>query len=312
VTGGRGDIELRRFDPLPPRRAGVPETRPVAPFSLLRADGTGFRAFDPARNGLRVAGMLRHAVRRGAETSGWPAEKIARFVLGHEPDGGAGPKPVGPRRFAYLPVPSIELRGAADRRIVGPIRRALLTTFADDAAPEIEWARRALSGIDLVRESDGQPDAMLAVLPLSEACLGPYLRRATTWTTVTPIVLPGFDDPDHLRRRAGREDVDASRQQRMLAHLDARIERLLRKAIANALFPAELVNAAELDWRDSGYLAGVDLARRYGVPNHLRRYPRLHVTIRWRDPKGQPVQVPGPVCIGSGRFLGIGLMVATE
>jgi CRISPR-associated protein Csb2 len=52
------------------------------------------------------------------------------------------------------------------------------------------------------------------------------------------------------------------------------------------------------------------LADRYGVPNHLKRFPRFHVKIQWRDAHKRPVQVTGPVCLGGGRFFGLGLFAA--
>jgi CRISPR-associated endonuclease/helicase Cas3 len=42
----------------------------------------------------------------------------------------------------------------------------------------------------------------------------------------------------------------------------------------------------------------------------FRRFPCLHVRLHWRDAQGRPVQVPGPVCFGSGRFYGLGLFAA--
>ncbi len=67
---------------------------------------------------------------------------------------------------------------------------------------------------------------------------------------------------------------------------------------------------AGLEWRKVGFWPGTDLADRYGVPDHLRRFPCLHVRLQWRDAQGRPVQVPGPVCFGSGRFYGLGLFAA--
>ena len=62
--------------------------------------------------------------------------------------------------------------------------------------------------------------------------------------------------------------------------------------------------------REVAFCPATDLADRYGVPDHLRRFPCLHVRLHWRDPQGRPVQVPGPVCFGSGRFYGLGLFAA--
>ena len=85
---------------------------------------------------------------------------------------------------------------------------------------------------------------------------------------------------------------------------------LLRKAIRQAGFSGELADNAALDWRSVGFLPGTELAGRYGVPDYLKRFPRLHVRIQWRDARGEPVQVPGPICIGGGRYFGLGLFAA--
>lgn len=120
------------FNPVPPlsafriigyRRDCDPVKRPVAAFSILKLDASGFRPFDTVRWGRCVAGMLRHAVRITAENSGWPKEKIDSFILGHGETPGEEHKPIGPNRFSYLPLPSIERRGDAGIAVTG-IRRA--------------------------------------------------------------------------------------------------------------------------------------------------------------------------------------------
>src|SRR5207302_5715610 len=72
------------FKPVPPlsafrvvgyRRDRDPVNRPVAAFSILKLDASGFRPFDTMRWGRCVAGMLRHAARVTAANSGWPNEK---------------------------------------------------------------------------------------------------------------------------------------------------------------------------------------------------------------------------------------------
>ena len=123
------------------------------------------------------------------------------------------------------------------------------------------------------------------------------------------MVLPGYDDPNHYRRRL-KKGAGSDGQKRLLQSLDARIEALLRKAITRAGFSQELADHAELDWRKVGFWPGADMADRYGVPDHLRRFPRFNVKVCWRDAKNQPVDVPGPVCFGGGRFYGVGLFAA--
>jgi CRISPR-associated protein Csb2 len=279
----------------------------VAAFSLLKWDASGFRAFDTVASALRVTGMVRHAASIAARAAGWSKAKVDAFVLGHgEPERSAH-VPVGPRRFAYLPLPSIESRGAGGRRVVGSVRRVIVTSFSSEAVDEIAWARRGLSGQDLIDPRDGEVLALLALVPESDRHVEIYTRSASTWETVTPVVLPGYDDPKHLRRRlAGRVGTDE--QKRLLANLHERVDGLLRKAIVQSGFSSTLAEHAQLCWRSTGFWPGTEHVSRYGIPDHLRRFPRLHVRLAWRDPSGHPIDVPGPICIGAGRFYGLGLM----
>lgn len=282
--------------------------RSLAVFQILRKDASGFRLFDPARKGLTVAGMVRGATKLAARHSGWPAAKINSFVLGHADSNGTGKHvEVGPQRFAYIPLPSIEPRGLREFRVVGSIRRVMLTCFAAGCDDELAWARRMLSGQELTDEETHAPVALLSVIPSNEKVVRCYTQAATTWATVTPVVLPGYDDPEHLRQRMKNDKLASEQQRRILERLSDRIDGLLRKAIVHAGFPQELASRAELEWRKAGFWPGTDLADRYGVPDHLKRFPRFHVKVSWRNQNNEPIEIPGPICFGGGRFYGIGL-----
>lgn len=292
------------------RRATDPPTRAVAAFSLLKLDASGFRVFDTARRALTVAGMMRHAAKLAAERAGWDEPEVNAFILGHgESKDARKHVAVGVRRFAYLPLPSIEARGEGKARVVGAVRRGILTAFADDCEEEIAWARRALSGQELIDEDKKQPVALLSLLPATEKIVRHYTQPAASWATVTPVVLPGYDDPAHYRRRL-KQGTSAEEQKQLLVRLNDRIDGLLRKAITQAGFSQVLADHADLEWGAAGFWAGTDLASRYGAPDHLQRLPRLHVRIRWCDPSGRAVQVGGPVCLGGGRYCGLGLFAA--
>ncbi|MBI3270401.1 MAG: type I-U CRISPR-associated protein Cas5/Cas6 [Planctomycetes bacterium] len=276
------------------RRATDPAPRAVGAFSLLKLDASGFRAFHTPRRALTVAGMVRHATKQAATASGRPHDWINRFVLGHSnSSGGEGREvrhvPVGPRRFAFLPVPSIEGRGQSKPRVVGDVRRVFLSCYADDCAEELAWARRTLSGCELIDEASKQPVALLNLLPASDRMVTLYTSAAATWATVTPVVLPGF---------AGRRG--------------RKVEELLRESILQAGFSQAMADCAELDWRGVGFWPGADLPSHYGVPRHIARFPRCHVRITWRDSAGAPIPVPGPICLGGGRFFGIGLFAPMD
>lgn len=293
------------------RRATDPLPRPIAAFSLLKLDASGFRSFETARRALTVAGMARHATKSAAANAGWSESKINAFILGHgESKGGVEHVAVGPRRFAYLPLPSIEARGEGKARVLGGVRRLMLSSFAEDCEAEMAWARRALSGQELVDE-DKRPIALLSLLPANDKIVRHYTQPAESWSTVTPVVLPGYDDPDHYRRRLKR-GTSSDEQRQLLGRLNDRVDALLRKAIAHAGFSQVLADHVELEWRKVGFWLGADLALRYGAPDHLRRFPRLHVKLHWRDEQNKSVQVHGPVCLGGGRFYGLGLFAACE
>lgn len=287
------------FTPVPPlrvdrfavsgyRRETDAAMRPVAAFQLLEPkEANGFRAFD-LRRSCTVAAMLRHATKLAAEDARRPSDWIAQFVLGHgEAASAEQHEPVGRKRFAYLPLPSLEGRGKDKSRVVGSVRRALVTVSEDGFGAEIAWARRALSGRDLVRDGDGKLEALLSLLPGSDRMVLSYTRRSTCWSTVTPVILPGHDDRNPKKA-----------------------EMLLRKAIRQAGFSEVLAKHASLEWRSVGFRPGVELAREYFVPEHLRSYPRQHVRIEWRDADGKSIEIPGPICVGGGRYQGLGLFAA--
>lgn len=302
---------LSKFTTVQYRRALDAPSWQAAAFSLLRADGEGFRSFDTARQALRVAGMLRHAASGAAIAAGWPDERVRSFVLGHgEARGATAHVTVGSRRFAYLPLPTIEARGDGDG-VVSGVRRALVACFSDGCSDEIEWARRNLAGAELVDEAIGAPTAVLGSVSGSDGVLRRYLDPSPTWVTVTPVVLPGHDDPRHHRRRL-RSGPPAAEQRELLGRLAVRTEALLRKAIVQAGFSGTLAEHAEVEWRTSGFLAGTDLVQRYGVPDHARRFTRVHAKITWRDASGNVVALPGPVCLGAARFHGLGLFASVR
>jgi CRISPR-associated protein Csb2 len=253
---------------------------------------------------------MRHALKSAATRAAWSESDINTLILGHgESSGSDSHLPVGARRFAYLPVPSIEVRGGGSIGAAGGIRRIMLSSFTPDLEAEVAWARMALSGQELIDQDESHAVSLLSVIPASDRMILRYTRPADLWATVTPVVLPGYDDPDHYRRRL-KDGTLADIEKRLLKRLGDRVDGLLRKAIVQAGFPEVLANNAQLEWRSAGFWSGNDLAGRYRVPEHLRRFPRFHVRLQWRDALERPMEVPGPICIGGGRFYGLGLFAA--
>jgi CRISPR-associated protein Csb2 len=287
-------------------RPADPQSRDYAAFAIRVRDRSGrFQPFDTKREGIVVAARVRHATALAATARGWDAAETRAKVLGHGPEEGA---PVGSDRLAYLPVASVHVLGGRGER-VGDVRRVLVTSYSPNLDGEIAWASSALAGAELVDEETGRPAALLDPLDEGDAVLKRYVRASASWATVTPVVLPGFDDPGRYRRRL-RAQVPASEQRRLLDKLAERREGLVRNAIEQAGFPRELAKFAQIEVRSVGFFAGTDLASRYRVPRHLERFPRAHVRLMWRDPSGLPLPLPGPICLGGGRFCGLGVFAS--
>jgi CRISPR-associated protein Csb2 len=313
------------FAPVPPlaayriasyRSENDPPRAPRALFALRYLDDSGFRAFDAVRRGLHVAGMLRHAASRPEflRAVGWSEMEARRLVLGHGEPPGQEHQPVKGSRLAFLPLPSIEWRGAKGF-CVGPIRRALITTFGTVNRETIRHFGQQFVGRELIDEDSGQPAALIGPQSESEKAVAPYLHPAETWATVTPVILPGYDDPRKLRQRLRADNaggLTSEEKSKLLLKLDTRIEFLLRKAIRQAGFSDALAQHADIEWRSSGFWSGTELASRYSVPDQHRRYRRLHVRITWRSPDGAMLRIPGPICIGGGKHSGLGLFAALD
>jgi CRISPR-associated protein Csb2 len=219
-----------------------------------------------------VAAWVRHAT--GEVCNDWP--DLASFVHGHSENGQQATGERADERFMYLPLPSIERRGERGEH-VGSIRRVLIAAppgFQD----RIDWIRRRLPGQELVWGDDLR--GLLNLLPISDWVLNRYVGESRTWSTVTPVVLPGYDD---------RDAVTA--------------EQLLRRAFGHAGFSEAVVRSLTLEWRNVGFRVGVELASRYCLPERLNG-PRYHIRVRFVHP------IRGPLAVGAGRYRGLGLFVA--
>lgn len=315
------------FAPVPPlaefhvvtyRRETELAQSPYAVFALRRPDDSGFATFDPQWRRLHLAGMLRHAASQPdfAAALGWDRERVNAFILGHDKSDPSNTKPTANTpRLVFIPLPSIEWRGEKRGHSVGSIRRVLVTVSGQCGTAEFRRIERALEGRELIDERTKHPAAFLHRQSDSDGAIAGYLAESAIWTTVTPVVLPGHDDPRKLRHRLRDTTAPlfAAEKEQIIRKLDTRIERLLRKAFLDAGLPGSLVADADLQWRDTGFLPGADLASHYSVPDQCRHFRRLHVRVVWRertaDGELRSMNLTGPFCIGSGRFSGLGLFV---
>jgi CRISPR-associated protein Csb2 len=116
---------------------------------------------------------------------------------------------------------------------------------------------------------------------IGDRVVNAHLRRARTWSSVTPVVLPGFDD-----------------------NKQEKAERLLVKAAQQAGLPIEAIDDVVL--RKAPFWPGSQHPRLYHRPAYLRDLPAWHARVRFSEP------IPGPLAIGAGRHCGLGLFVRGE
>jgi len=239
------------------------EPRPYCMFTFLKPDASGNRAFNTPRRTRDVAAWIRHAVSEVCKD--WP--DIATFVHGHGTDGKPNTAPNSSHRFQYLPLPTINSK----LKRVESIRRVLVVapTGCND---RIDFIRRRLVGHVLKWKSE--EIGLLNVQPGRDWVQEQYTGTAGTWTSVTPVILDGFDD-----------------------HNPTKTQKLLRKALYNA----GITGNVEFDWQPFGFLAGVDPARAFIRPEKLNG-TMVHVRLRFTEP------MQGPFAIGAGRYRGFGLM----
>lgn len=198
---------------------------------------------------------------------------MSAYIEGHTAEGERS------NRVSYVPLPSI-----AGQYGDGRIRRVMLVEPATASGQSVRDLERCLPG-RILTDDDGKGCACL--VPAERTGDSTFDRYVSpdagwrTWRSVTPVVLHGYN----VQRR-GAIDVHKT-------------EKLLVRAFEMAGFDVDLIDELSFQagplWRGTGHASAILL------PQHLGRYPRVHVEIRFKE------AVPGPVLAGIGRHYGIGL-----
>lgn len=233
-------------------------------FTLRDMDGRPL-SFEGTR-AMEVAAMARHVVGGAARGAGLAKEAVSE-LMGHG----------GGRRIRVHPLPNVGHEHADGR-----IRRVMLT--APESVEEEDWldVLHRLIGAELIPEGRTEPVGTLAPVAGRDPILAMYCGEAKTWTTATPVVLPGCD---HRRGRA-------------------RPERSARRLLRHAGIPETMVEGVTME--PAGRLRGSAMPARYARPRHLAGYPCQHMSIRWRKP------MAGPILLGAGIGYGLGLFLPTR
>jgi CRISPR-associated protein Csb2 len=226
-----------------------------------------------------LVGMIRGLAASKAKLASETVD-VDQVILGHPPDA------TGPR-LSILPLPSI-----GHLQSDGLIRRVLMAESAACDGSLSSLISRVLHSAELQPEttdhafSPGQ--VRLARLNRDDRFLRLYTKPAEVWASVTPVLLPGYDDRK-VHRGNQRKRLD-------------RAEQLVCKALAQAGvgFPARIELSRVPFW------PGTLHAREYCPRAKLAHYPRWHVRLTFDLPW------TGPLAVGAGRHVGFGLFAAVE
>lgn len=261
------EVPFKGFETICYISAQAVPPRSYAVFELQQ--GVAFRQ----ENTAAVAAMLRSLACRSAkdDTHQFPGGAEV-YVAGH-----VGSRKDNLPRFSYLPLPTIGYE-----RADGMIRRLLVAEPYGGDGAHARWAQERLQNASLLDEDRNERGLILDPWRSTTKSMIPrYVSQARAWNTVTPVILPGFDDGKH--RKA---------------------ERLFLAASRDAGLPIDAV--AELTLRKAPFWPGAQHPRQYAVPDYLKHLPAWHVHVVLREP------VPGPLALGAGRHCGLGTFAISD
>lgn len=266
----------KNYGQQPYRRVGT-AMPPVATFLLRQLDNAGTWFSVPWAFSMRVAAWMRHAVAEALREEGHSESDVNEYALGH---GGEGHR----RHMAFVPLPSI-----GGPHADGAIRRVMLVEPADadgKISELLQW-KLAPSTLHRLLENNGGPRRTAAVCSLAESprndpVISNYLPRAPQrrWYSVTPVILHGHNS---LRGRLSLRKT----------------EELLRQGFEESGYSRSLID--EIQFQPAPLWPGTEAALAIRVPEHLRKWPRYHVAVTFRQ------ALAGPMLVGIGRHYGIGL-----
>ena len=283
-------LSFEGFRPVPPltefatvgyRRASDIPHRPYVVFQLVAPDGRSFSY--PQERLIHIHGMVRHLAiesMKHACPSGTPANWVASYVRGK-----VQPGEVMHRQFSYIPLPSI-----GHVHVDPSIRRMMITAPPGDG----NWLKflcDRLQGQQLRPDPERGPylpHAPLLIRSTSNAVTNHYLRLSKSWASVTPVILPGFDDGNSAKTK---------------------------KLIKKALIQSGIEVPCEFEWRSISWFPKSHTAHKsdkhghpigYIRPTHLMQQSSVHLRLRFEQ------ECHGPLTLGAGRHCGFGLMAACD
>lgn len=226
--------------------------------------------------GMKVAAWMRRATANALREEGYPDEFVNSYVLGHG-DGHT-------RHMSFVPIPTIRTMHSD-----GMVRRVMLIEPSDADGSITSLLQRKLAPSDLLMlVNGGQPKPVCSLAEPQDddyvlKCYRDPRSLKPLWHSVTPVVLHGYNS-EH-----GKFSLKKT-------------EQLLYQAFEKAGHTRQSIT--DLSFQPAPFWSGTEGALAIRVPEHLSKWPRYHVAVRFNKP------VTGPVLVGIGQHYGIGLFAA--
>jgi CRISPR-associated protein Csb2 len=181
-----------------------------------------------------------------------------------------GHHPDGLYHFATVPIPSLDAEWKGD----GFFRAVAVIGYGITGEEDLRFFEDLIAGLDgeALQDSAKGEIARLCATPVAGIALGD--KRSHCWRSITPVVLKGFNN---------------------------RLNRPILKCLGFSLEERE-----EVEWVIPYREALLPTSRHpmgYHVADYLEKWPRVHLEIRFREEKS------GPLLIGRGKYVGLGLML---
>jgi CRISPR-associated protein Csb2 len=254
----------------------VGAARPNVAFRLVNADGDTVSVRHQMIAPL--VGLMRALANHSYVVASLGQDVIDCEIKGH-------PKESTNERVSILPLPTIR-NGPTD----GRIRRVMLAQSFESNGVLCNRLGRLFDGQELtaLSEDDRFPPIFLGRIAQRDTVLPYYTGIARVWASVTPVLLPGYDD---------RKDHRGDHQKRLV-----RAEQLAWKALKHAGIDVP----ACIELSRAPYWTGSLHTKEYNPREKLAHYPRWHIRLTFERPW------TGPLAIGAGRHCGFGVFARMD
>jgi len=260
-------------------------------YELRLADTkTSLGAWPLARASNLIVRLRDGAVERLRQALPRQKSEIERVLVGRKADGDDdGPTSL---RVRMVPLPSIGHRHADHE-----IRRLLVEVppGCPVRADDVHWA---FSGLELFAGETGATQPLTVTPSADEGIFAHYgigKRVFRVWRTVTPVALP---EPARRRRidpgRAAEEAKNGAERTAEQSRAAGAVVQALRLAETRTL--AEVIRVQREPFEANG-----DRVEAFAPGTRFAKERLWHVQIKFSEP------IKGPLLIGDGRFLGLGL-----